>query len=119
MSFFLVISIISITYSCKKAVAPTVSTGSATNVQYQTATTAGSVDNNGGGTVSERGFVYSNVQSVTIGGTYVKQAISGSGDGAFTSDLTGLSPSTTYYYKAYAINEAGTSYGEEKTFTTL
>lgn len=37
--------------------------------------------------------------------------------GEFTLTLTGLSPNTTYYYRAVAINEAGRSSGEIKSFT--
>ena len=33
--------------------------------------------------------------------------------------MTGLSPVTTYYVRAYATNTAGTAYGSEKSFTTL
>src|SRR5579872_6951126 len=36
----------------------------------------------------------------------------------FTSNLTGLTPSTTYYLRAYASNQFGTSYGAVVTFTT-
>ncbi|MBR5984075.1 MAG: hypothetical protein IK025_10215, partial [Bacteroidales bacterium] len=43
---------------------------------------------------------------------------SGSGTGSFTKTLTGLSSSTTYYYKAYATNTAGTAYGDVMSFTT-
>jgi uncharacterized protein (TIGR02145 family) len=32
--------------------------------------------------------------------------------------MTALSPSTTYYVRAYAINSTGTSYGNQQTFTT-
>jgi hypothetical protein len=42
----------------------------------------------------------------------------GTGTGTFTSSLTGLSPSTLYYVRAYATNSAGTSYGANVTFTT-
>jgi hypothetical protein len=38
--------------------------------------------------------------------------------GNFSSDLTGLSSGTTYYYKAYATNSGGTTYGTEQSFTT-
>lgn len=38
--------------------------------------------------------------------------------GNHTGLLTGLSPKTTYYVRAYATNDAGTVYGEEKTATT-
>lgn len=33
--------------------------------------------------------------------------------------LTGLLPGTTYYYRVVAINEDGTVYGPDQTFTTL
>jgi hypothetical protein len=42
----------------------------------------------------------------------------GSGTGSFTSNLTGLNPSTTYYVRAYATNSTGTAYGNEIQFIT-
>jgi hypothetical protein len=42
----------------------------------------------------------------------------GSGSGVFTSNITGLSPSTTYFVRAYAENSAGVAYGNEITFST-
>lgn len=36
----------------------------------------------------------------------------------FSRQLTGLTPNTTYYYKAYATNSAGTATGETLNFTT-
>jgi uncharacterized protein (TIGR02145 family) len=38
--------------------------------------------------------------------------------GAFTSTMTELTPGTTYYVRAYATNDEGTSYGVERSFTT-
>ena len=43
----------------------------------------------------------------------------GTGSGAFTSTITGLTANTQYYVRSYATNSAGTSYGNEFTFTTL
>jgi hypothetical protein len=43
---------------------------------------------------------------------------SGSGTGSFSATLTGLSPNTTYYARAYATNAQGTSYGSQVSFTT-
>ena len=45
--------------------------------------------------------------------------VDGSGTGAFTSNITGLTAGTTYYVRAYATNDVGTAYGEQKSFTTL
>jgi len=41
----------------------------------------------------------------------------GTGTGAFTSNLVGLTANTTYYVRAYAINSQGTSYGNEVSFS--
>ena len=38
--------------------------------------------------------------------------------GLYSSQITGLSPNTDYYVRAYATNSAGTSYGEEIKFKT-
>ncbi|MEI7980824.1 MAG: hypothetical protein WCI71_04175, partial [Bacteroidota bacterium] len=43
----------------------------------------------------------------------------GSGTGTFVSNLTGLTPNTPYYVRAYATNSVGTAYGNELNFTTL
>jgi uncharacterized protein (TIGR02145 family) len=42
----------------------------------------------------------------------------GTGTGSFTSSITGLSPGTVYYVRAYATNSAGTAYGNQQTLTT-
>ncbi|MEJ7610252.1 MAG: hypothetical protein WKF88_03630 [Ferruginibacter sp.] len=39
--------------------------------------------------------------------------------GSFVSNISGLTPNTLYYVKAYATNSAGTSYGPRISFTTL
>jgi len=38
--------------------------------------------------------------------------------GTYTSTISGLSPSTTYYAKSFIVNQAGTSYGSVVSFTT-
>ena len=42
----------------------------------------------------------------------------GSGVGSFSASMTGLNISTTYYVRAYAVTADGTTYGDQKTFTT-
>jgi uncharacterized protein (TIGR02145 family) len=51
----------------------------------------------------------------TTGGPKVS---SGTGSGAFTSNLTGLTSGVLYHIRAYATNSAGTAYGTDLTFTT-
>ena len=42
----------------------------------------------------------------------------GTGSGTFVSNLSGLTPGTPYYYRAYATNAVGTVYGEQQVFVT-
>lgn len=99
---------------------PSVTSMSAQNITSTTADARGTVTDNGDGTVSERGVVY-NTSGTTpeIGesGNTKEQALAG-GTGGFTVALSSLSSSVTHYYRAYAINEAGTSYGDLQTFDT-
>lgn len=96
-------------------VAPTVTTTSASSVTSTTATTGGNVTADGGANVTVRGVCYGTSQNPTVSGSHTTD---GTGTGAFTSNLTGLTPGTTYYVRAYATNSAGTSYGSQITFTT-
>ena len=92
----------------------TVTTSHATNVSYTSATVGGNVTANGGANVTERGICYSTSANPTIVNTKIT---SGSGLGSFTCNLTDLKDGTIYYVRAYAINEKGTAYGEEVSFT--
>ena len=95
---------------------PTVITNNVTNITTNSATTGGTVSSSGNGTVSARGVCWSTSQNPTINNSHTAD---GSGIGGFTSNITGLTENTTYYVRAYATNDAGTSYGEQKTFITL
>ncbi len=94
--------------------APSVTTGSHSNVTSNSATVSGNVTNDGGASVTY-GIAYSTSSNPT-GGTIVG---SGTGTRSFSGSLSGLLPGTTYYYRAYATNGAGTSYGSQGSFTTL
>ena len=80
------------------------------------ASSGGNISSDGGATVSARGLVYSTSTSPTLSNTVLTI---GSGTGSFSGTLTGLTPNTTYYVRAYATNSAGTAYGNEVYFTTL
>ena len=92
---------------------PTVTTTSATGITSTAAATGGNVTV--GLSVTARGVAYGTAQNPTISGTITSN---GTGTGVFTSTLSGLTPLTTYYVRAYATNSLGTSYGNEVNFTT-
>jgi hypothetical protein len=95
---------------------PTVSTKEVTNILETTAIGGGIVLSDGGSNVTERGVCYSLNENPTI---YDYKVTSGSGNGAFTTPLNTLIPGSAYNIRAYAINQNGTGYGENKIFTTL
>ena len=95
---------------------PTVITIPVTNVGSNTATSGGNVTADGGATVTARGVCWSTSPAPTLLDSYTTD---GTGLGTFTSAVTGLTPSTTYYLRAYATNLSGTSYGAEFSFTTI
>ena len=96
--------------------APTVTTSQVTNITQTTATGGGNVTASGGANVTERGICWSTSHNPTTSGSH---ASNGTGTGSFTVNMSGLSPGTTYYVRAYAINSQGTAYGSQVTFTTL
>ena len=95
---------------------PTVTTTNVSNITQTTATSGGNVTSDGGANVTARGVCWSTSQNPTINDNKTSD---GSGTGSFTSNLINLNANTTYYVRAYATNEKGTSYGEQKSFTTL
>lgn len=102
-------------FTTTSAIKPTLTTSSPTNISDTSATVGGNVTSDGGAAVTERGVVYSTNQNPTTSDSNVT---SDSGTGSFTCDLTNLQENTKYYVRAYATNKKGTSYGEQKSFTT-
>ena len=94
---------------------PEVHTTTVTDVRDSWAICGGNVTSNGGADVISRGVCWSILPDPTTDDSHTTD---GSGNGSFTSTITGLLPSTTYHVRAYATNIAGTAYGEELTFTT-
>lgn len=95
---------------------PEVSTSNVTNYTATSATFGGEVTNEGGAPVTDRGVCWSLTQSPSLENGEHRSI--GSGNGSFSGTINGLSPNTPYYVRAYATNSRGTSYGEQKTFTT-
>jgi len=103
---------------------PAVSTSEMSDIKDITATGGGSVTSDGDSKIVAIGLCWSKEQSEpTVSdsylsmGTYTVNGIEES-DWEFSGTMTELLPTTNYYVRAYAANEAGVTYGETKTFVT-
>jgi hypothetical protein len=94
---------------------PVVTTQATTDITDTTATGNGTVVSVGGSALTERGVCWSTSLNPTVADS---KATSAGQAGAYTVSITGLSASTTYFARAYAINATCTEYGENDTFTT-
>jgi hypothetical protein len=93
---------------------PTLTTADATNATAISATFSSRILNVGTSAIIKHGFVYSSTNSnPQIGGTDTEK-INTSTSAVFTEDITGLTPNSSYNYRAYATNGSGTGYGEVK-----
>ena len=96
--------------------APVVITNNVVDIDKTTAVCGGVIVSDGGSEVIAKGVCWSTEQNPTIEESCTND---GAGSEAFTSNITYLQENTTYYVRAYAKNSVGTSYGEQKSFTTL
>ena len=103
------------TFTTNPANAPTVTTANVTNIAALSASGGGNVSDEGGAAVTARGVCWSTAPTPTTADSLTSN---GTGTGAFTGSLTGLSANTTYYVRAYATNIYGTAYGSEISFIT-
>ena len=97
-------------------VVPTLTTTAMSSITQTTAVSGGNILSNGGGSITGRGVCWALTANPTISNSVTTD---GTGIGSFPSNLTGLQPGVTYHVRAYAVNSAGTSYGNDVTFTTL
>ncbi|MBQ6688273.1 MAG: SUMF1/EgtB/PvdO family nonheme iron enzyme [Bacteroidales bacterium] len=95
---------------------PTVVTGQVSDVTDVSATASISITSDGGAAVTVCGIVWDEEPNPTED-LPTKVTFDGKEE-TYTCQLTDLNTNTTYYYRAYATNEAGTAYGEEYSFTT-
>jgi len=75
----------------------------------------GTIVNNGGATITASGVCWSTTANPTINNSLTADNAT---SGTYTSTLTPLLSTTTYYYRAYATNSYGTAYGNQLSFTT-
>ena len=97
-----------------------VSTGSATDITYNSATISSSFRNTTITSYDELGVQYSeSKETLENGSGKFKRTKEVTGGNIFTITLTNLTEQTTYYYRAYVITYNNTTYlGETKSFTT-
>ena len=93
----------------------TLTTNVATTVTNITAISGGNITSDGGTPVTARGVCWSTSPNPTVANDSTRNGV---GPGAFTSNISGLLGSTTYYVRAYAINTTGVAYGNQIIFTT-
>jgi phosphodiesterase/alkaline phosphatase D-like protein len=96
---------------------PLVATNAATHMTTDTAFLNGTLTDLGTATTDSVSFIY----GTAAGGPYLNSTSPQAkvSLGAFTAGITGLTPFTTYYFKARADGGVyGTSYGAEQSFTT-
>lgn len=107
---------------CKKentgvVVPPTVTTTPVNTIYNDGAKSGGTVTSNGGGTILDQGICWSTSPNPTISNNKVSD-FQYPAQQTFTCTLFPLTSFTTYYVRAYATNSAGTSYGDQVTFST-
>ena len=106
-------------FTTLKNIPPTVTTNNATGITKTSAALNGVINAIGGSPVDSYGFYWGTSPTSLTNRFEVGVTSPGSTPFSFNNVLTGLTCSRTYYYKAYATNSAGTSYGKIKYFTTL
>lgn len=94
---------------------PKVETGEVSQITQTSAVVTGTVVDDGGTTIIEKGICWSMDSIPTIVDNRIP---SETGDASFSISIAGLSAETSYYVRAYAINEIGVGYGAMKIFTT-
>jgi hypothetical protein len=92
-----------------------VTTEAISAVTMNTATSGGEVSTEGDAPVTARGVCWSIHENPTLANQHT---IDGSGTGTFISQISGLTPGTTYYVRAYATNNISTAYGQQLVFTS-
>jgi hypothetical protein len=96
-------------------VLPTITTLAVSAITTTSASSGGAVTSDGGAALSAWGVCWSTSANPILANSFLQN--NGSA-GFFNSALSGLTPNTTYYLRAYATNSAGTAYGNEQSFTT-
>jgi uncharacterized protein (TIGR02145 family) len=94
---------------------PTMTTTAVNSITLTSVKCVGRIISNGDAEITASGICWGTVPSPTIAGS---KTTDGTISGSFTSCITGLTPNTVYYMRAYASNSVGTGYGIERIVKT-
>jgi uncharacterized protein (TIGR02145 family) len=103
-------------FACNEADIPVVTTTAITDISTTTAVSGGVIANDGGGAIIEKGVCWDTIDKPKIDKNIITDTVELL---SFTCKISGLSPNTKYYVRAFATNIAGTGYGNSESFTTL
>lgn len=104
-----------LTFTTKQITPATLTTTQITSITTTSAVSGGNITDEGG-TVTVSGICWNSVPEPTT--DLITKTTDGTGYGSFISNITGLLPGSTYYVRAYAVNESGTVYGNQIMFNT-
>jgi len=96
---------------------PATVTSAASSVSSSTAVLNGSISNTHGFNATQSGFAYGTASDLHI---VIATTTLGAqtGTASFSSSVSGLTPNTAYYFRAYASSTQGIGYGSIQSFTT-
>jgi len=97
---------------------PFVSSVATTLIEETTATGNGNITDMGDSNVTKRGVCYNTTGNPTVADSKEEDTPGPYSTGAFSKNLTGLTPGQKYYIRAYAYNSEGYGYGDVLNFTT-
>lgn len=102
-------------FTTNPIVVPVLSTTTVSGITSSGAVTGGEITYDGGAAVTVKGVCWSTNANPT---TTNSKTTDGTGTGSFSSNISGLQPGTVYHVRSYAVNSAGTGYGNDITFTS-
>jgi hypothetical protein len=110
--------IVTFTTGISASYPPSVKTGYVSSISATTAFGQGDITDIGSATVTHYGHVWSSTNNAPTIADSKTDLGSATGAVSFTSPLTALQPTTTYYIRGYAQNSFGITYGVVEVFTT-
>lgn len=98
------------------AILPTLTTTASIATSVTTALSGGNIVSDGGSPITSKGVCWGPNLNPTI---LNSRSTDGTGNGSYSSNISGLTPNTIYHVRAYATNSVGTGYGSDVQFSTL